>query len=133
MSISPLAGKPAPAELLIDVDRLIRDYYERQYRVDYKATIQPKPQHVYRGGKVAVERFRRLPPIFKLSSSFRHSWVTARSPVPLSHALPRTVMNSKPKFAGSFGAGRSVIHFRTACTVAGQSGQRRLMPVFGRG
>ena len=43
----------------------IRDYYERQYRVDYKATVQPKPQHVYRGGKVAVERFRRLPPIFK--------------------------------------------------------------------
>jgi phosphoglucomutase len=29
MSISPLAGKPAPRELLINVDRLIRDYYER--------------------------------------------------------------------------------------------------------
>ncbi len=30
MSIHPLAGKPAPAELLIDVDRLQRAYYERQ-------------------------------------------------------------------------------------------------------
>jgi phosphoglucomutase len=29
MPASPLAGKPAPRELLIDVDRLIRDYYER--------------------------------------------------------------------------------------------------------
>jgi phosphoglucomutase len=29
MPASPLAGKPAPPELLIDVDRLVRDYYER--------------------------------------------------------------------------------------------------------
>jgi phosphoglucomutase len=29
MPVSPLAGKPAPPELLIDVDRLIRDYHER--------------------------------------------------------------------------------------------------------
>src|SRR5215831_784161 len=30
MSVHPLAGKPAPAELLIDVDELQRAYYERQ-------------------------------------------------------------------------------------------------------
>src|SRR5690242_8495979 len=30
MSVSPLAGKPAPADLLIDVDRLTRDYYQRK-------------------------------------------------------------------------------------------------------
>ena len=30
MSISPLAGKPAPKELLVDVARLERQYYERQ-------------------------------------------------------------------------------------------------------
>jgi phosphoglucomutase len=29
MSVSPLGGKPAPAELLIDVDRLIRDYHDK--------------------------------------------------------------------------------------------------------
>ena len=29
MSISPLAGKPAPKELLVDLSRLERDYYER--------------------------------------------------------------------------------------------------------
>jgi len=28
MSIHPLAGKPAPADVLIDVDRLERAYYE---------------------------------------------------------------------------------------------------------
>ena len=30
MPISPLAGKPAPAELLVDLSRLERDYYQRQ-------------------------------------------------------------------------------------------------------
>src|SRR3974377_1517746 len=30
MPISPLAGKPAPKELLVDLSRLERDYYERQ-------------------------------------------------------------------------------------------------------
>ncbi|HET6574374.1 MAG TPA: phosphoglucomutase (alpha-D-glucose-1,6-bisphosphate-dependent) [Fimbriiglobus sp.] len=34
MAISPLAGKPAPAELLIDPARLEREYYERQPDVD---------------------------------------------------------------------------------------------------
>src|SRR3984957_13208169 len=30
MSISPLAGKPAPPELLVDLARLERDYYDRR-------------------------------------------------------------------------------------------------------
>ena len=30
MSISPLAGKPAPKELLVDPARLERDYFERK-------------------------------------------------------------------------------------------------------
>src|SRR5271155_5161091 len=30
MAISPLAGHPAPKELIIDVTKLIRDYYERK-------------------------------------------------------------------------------------------------------
>src|SRR6188472_4072930 len=30
MAISPLAGKPAPKELLIDLSRLEREYYERR-------------------------------------------------------------------------------------------------------
>jgi phosphoglucomutase len=29
MTLSPLAGKPAPAELLIDVDKLVNEYYTR--------------------------------------------------------------------------------------------------------
>jgi 2-polyprenyl-3-methyl-5-hydroxy-6-metoxy-1,4-benzoquinol methylase len=38
----------------------VRDYYERTYRLDYKGTYQPKPKHVYRAGKAAVARIRRL-------------------------------------------------------------------------
>ncbi|HEY7426815.1 MAG TPA: alpha-D-glucose phosphate-specific phosphoglucomutase, partial [Gemmataceae bacterium] len=34
MALHPLAGKPAPANLLIDVARLERDYYERRPNVD---------------------------------------------------------------------------------------------------
>ena len=34
MAIHPLAGKPAPAELLIDVSKLERAYYERRPGVD---------------------------------------------------------------------------------------------------
>ncbi|MGA2232237.1 MAG: alpha-D-glucose phosphate-specific phosphoglucomutase, partial [Tepidisphaeraceae bacterium] len=30
MSLSPLAGKPPPQELLIDVDQLTRDYFEKR-------------------------------------------------------------------------------------------------------
>ncbi len=30
MTLSPLAGQPAPAELLIDVDRLVKEYYTRR-------------------------------------------------------------------------------------------------------
>ena len=30
MALSPLAGKPAPKDLLVDLDRLERDYYERR-------------------------------------------------------------------------------------------------------
>ena len=30
MALSPLAGKPAPREMLVDLARLERDYYERQ-------------------------------------------------------------------------------------------------------
>src|SRR6185312_13993423 len=33
MTLHPLAGKPAPANLLIDVARLERDYYERKPNV----------------------------------------------------------------------------------------------------
>jgi 4-alpha-glucanotransferase len=34
MTISPLAGKPAPKQLLVDVPRLEREYYERVPNMD---------------------------------------------------------------------------------------------------
>jgi phosphoglucomutase len=39
MSINPLAGKPAPANLLIDVARLERDYYDRRPNLDDPAQL----------------------------------------------------------------------------------------------
>src|SRR5579862_7765860 len=33
-NISPLAGKPAPKELLVDVARLVKEYYERRPDLD---------------------------------------------------------------------------------------------------
>jgi len=43
----------------------VRDYYEHSYRLDYKASYQPKARHVYRAGKVALDRVRRLAPILR--------------------------------------------------------------------
>src|ERR1043166_5090595 len=34
MSLSPLAGKPAPRELLVDLSKLEREYYQR--RIDFE-------------------------------------------------------------------------------------------------
>lgn len=34
LMISPLAGKPAPKEMLVDVDRLEREYYARKPDMD---------------------------------------------------------------------------------------------------
>src|ERR1043166_8191470 len=34
MAVQPLAGKPAPAVVLIDVDEVLKAYYERQPNVD---------------------------------------------------------------------------------------------------
>src|SRR5436189_2193229 len=39
MPLSPLAGKPAPKELLIDVARLERDYYDRKPDVSNKTQL----------------------------------------------------------------------------------------------
>jgi hypothetical protein len=33
-TLSPLAGKPAPREMLVDVARLEKDYFERRPDVD---------------------------------------------------------------------------------------------------
>jgi len=46
--------RPTPQEL--------REYYAKEYRLDYKGELQPKAKHVYRAGKVAVDRFKRLRP-----------------------------------------------------------------------
>jgi 2-polyprenyl-3-methyl-5-hydroxy-6-metoxy-1,4-benzoquinol methylase len=38
------------------------DFYARRYRAEYKKAIEPRLKHVYRAGRVALERLRRLAP-----------------------------------------------------------------------
>ena len=38
----------------------VREYYEHNYRLDYKAVVQPKPKHVYRSSKVALARYHGI-------------------------------------------------------------------------
>lgn len=37
----------------------MRSFYEHEYRLDYKGILRPKLKHIYRSGKVALDRFQR--------------------------------------------------------------------------
>lgn len=37
-----------------------RQFYEHDYRVQFKGAFNPKPKHVYRGGKVAIDRYLKI-------------------------------------------------------------------------
>lgn len=43
----------------------VREYYEHYYRLDYKSSLQPKLNCVYRAGKVAVNRIRKFAPLLQ--------------------------------------------------------------------
>ncbi len=45
----------------------LRDYYENDYRLQYKGTYTPKLKHVYRAGKVAIDRYSRIKKYIKKS------------------------------------------------------------------
>ena len=36
------------------------EFYQTEYRKSYKGVHRPKPKHVYRAGKIALERYSRL-------------------------------------------------------------------------
>lgn len=38
----------------------VRCYYSHDYRLNYKGAYRPKPRHIYRAGRVAIDRFRTL-------------------------------------------------------------------------
>ncbi len=40
-----------------------RKFYEEDYRLAYKKTFRPRPKHVLRAGRVALDRFRRILPL----------------------------------------------------------------------
>lgn len=46
----------------------VRKYYERDYRLAYKHTFEPKPKHVLRAGRVALQRFDIVRPLLRGSA-----------------------------------------------------------------
>lgn len=40
-----------------------RQYYEQDYRVEYKNTYAPMPKHILRAGTVALERYEKIKPL----------------------------------------------------------------------
>lgn len=44
------------------------EFYKTEYRKSYKGVHQPKAKHVYRAGKVALNRFSRIKPLINDSS-----------------------------------------------------------------
>ena len=42
-----------------------REFYSQQYRVQYKGVTQPKKKHIYRAGRVALDRYARIRDILK--------------------------------------------------------------------
>ena len=47
----------------------VAQYYEHDYRLDYKAAYTPKPKHIYRAGLVALERLKKINNAFKPGGS----------------------------------------------------------------
>lgn len=47
----------------------IQNYYAHDYRLDYKATYSPQPKHVYRAGRVAIDRCTGLKGLLKPGES----------------------------------------------------------------
>ena len=53
---------PVPSE------QTLRKFYSEEYRLQYKGITRPTLEHVYRAGKVAAHRFRRLKGLLKPGS-----------------------------------------------------------------
>ena len=100
MTISPLAGKPAPKDLLIDVARLEREYYERRPDLGDPAPArqlrhQRPPRHaarrhVHRGAHPGHHPGHLRVPRGARASTARSSW--ARTRTPLSGPAQRTAL-----------------------------------------
>ncbi len=52
MAIHPLAGKPAPSEMLIDVEAVLKAYYERKPNVDDSQQLVSFGTSGHRGSSV---------------------------------------------------------------------------------
>jgi 2-polyprenyl-3-methyl-5-hydroxy-6-metoxy-1,4-benzoquinol methylase len=45
------------------------EFYKSEYRKSYKGVHQPKPKHIYRAGKIALERYSRLSTLLPTSAN----------------------------------------------------------------
>ena len=43
----------------------VREFYANEYRLNYKGIQQPKLKHIYRSGKVALDRYRQIRSVLK--------------------------------------------------------------------
>ena len=78
MTVSPLAGKPAPKEMLIDPARLEREYFERRPDPDDHAAT---PGSAHRARPQRAEPYPIMP-VAKLHKENRIFWQAVRSFLP---------------------------------------------------
>jgi 2-polyprenyl-3-methyl-5-hydroxy-6-metoxy-1,4-benzoquinol methylase len=50
-------------------DEELEQFYREEYRKSYKQAVKPKPKHVYRAGRVALERLSYLLPLLRPGQS----------------------------------------------------------------
>lgn len=46
-------------------DKALDQYYSKDYRAQYKGVTAPKPKHIYRAGRMALQRLARIQPVLK--------------------------------------------------------------------
>ena len=63
MTISPLAGKPAPKEMLVDLARLEQEYFERRPNLD-------DPEQRVSFGVIGMHTFGASAPLKELQKKF---------------------------------------------------------------
>nr|WP_166418408.1 class I SAM-dependent methyltransferase [Cochlodiniinecator piscidefendens] len=49
----------------VPTDEELSAFYSTAYRVEYKNQAQPKPKHIFRAGKSALERLQKMQPFFE--------------------------------------------------------------------
>ena len=102
MTISPLAGKPAPREMLVDPARLEREYFERQSDLDDPEQRVSFGTSGHRGSSLRGSFTEaHILAITQAICDFRHMQCTDG---PLFMGRDTHALSARPKTIGSGGA-----------------------------